>query len=252
MFPWLTIELTSNCNKACSFCGRAKDRKEGILPQGDMPMWMVINIIYGFDGSLVQFNKDGEPLMYEQLGEVAELCRKLTTNIVTNGKLLMERKHILKDNFDTITVSVIEDDEEQFETVKSFVEYTSSPRVLIKFLGSYNNREYGKLGLQTMRRSIHKPEGDTGYKGSLPPVPEFGICLDFLMKPAIDWQGDFHICNRYDPKGLGVIGNVADNNLREIWDSPLRKQYARLHKQGKRDEIELCKSCNYWGCPTSG
>jgi radical SAM protein with 4Fe4S-binding SPASM domain len=215
-------------------------------------MWLLTNIIYGFDGSMIQFNKDGEPLLYEELAEVGELCRKLHTNIVTNGILLMDRKDVLKDNFDTITISVFEDDEAQFENIKRFVESVSKPRLLVKYLGKYNNKEFDKLDIQTLRRTIHNPESDTNYKGSIPPVPEFGICLDFLYKPSIDWQGYMYICNRFDPEGLGIIGDCKEQNLRDIWDSSLRRKYLEIHKQGRREEIALCATCTYWGCPTNG
>ena len=254
MFPWINVELTNRCDKKCHFCGRAEARKEGSLVLGDMPIWLFTNIVYGFDGSLIQFSKDGEPLLYEQLDEVAELCRKLTTNIVTNGNLLMERKDVLKDNFDTITVSVFENDTNQFETVKRFVEYVgnSRPRVLIKFLGDYDNPEYRKMGLKTLRRTLHAPEGDKGYKGGLPPIPEFGMCLDFLMKPSIDNQGMMYMCNRYDPEGLGIIGDCTENNLNEIWEGSIRRKYLELHKTGRREDIPLCQRCDFWGVATNG
>ena len=251
---WLTIELTSRCNKACSFCGRAKARKEGLLKEGDMPFETFELIVDQLrPDSIIQFNKDGEPLLYPYLGKVGELTETFTTNIVTNGKLLMVRKDEIMNNFDTVCVSVIEDDGEQFDTVKNFVESVgfNAPRVYIKFLGDYHNPEYEKLGLKTLRRTIHNPEGDTGYQGSKPPIPELGICLDFLYKPALDWEGRMHICNRYDPDSKGVLGDVHHDTLSWLWHSPLRQEWLEYHQQNRRGLVPLCKSCEFWGIPTS-
>lgn len=253
MLPnWINVELTSRCNKACHFCGRAKDRKEGLMKTGDMPFDLFELILEQYTGSVLQFNKDGEPLLYPALREVGERCRHLTTNIVTNGILLMDRKDDLRDNFTSVTVSVYEDDAEQFETVKRFVESAPHPKVYIKFLGQYENPEYAALGLKTLRRTIHNPRGDTNYEGSKPPIPELGVCLDFLFKPSIDHEGNVFICNRYDPECKGMLGNIKNDTFEWMWNSPLRQHWLHSHKIGRRDLIPLCKDCEFWGSATNG
>lgn len=250
MVDWLNIELSSRCNKVCSFCDRAKARKEG-METGDIDIELFNHIVSQFKGDIIQFNKDGEPLLYDKMWAIGQICKNYITNIVTNGLLLWEKRNALINNFTSVTVSVTEDDSEQFEIVKKFTEHIGdgSPNILIKFLGDYDNPEYEKLGLRTMRRSIHNPEGDAGYKQSKSPIPELGVCIDFLMKPSIDWRGKFHICNRYDPQGEGIIGDCNKQTLQEIWGSDKRRQWLEYHKQDKRDLIPLCKQCQYWGYP---
>lgn len=251
MFEQLNIELTNNCNKACHFCGRANARQDGTLIPTEMPMDMFARIIKQYGGTAIQFNKDGEPLLYHALGEVGRKCLNHITNIVTNGILLWDRHEDLKD-FTTVTVSVFEDDSKQFETIKKFVERYKSPKLYVKYLGDYSNKEFDSMGITTMRRTIHDRKGDTGYEGGKPAIPELGICLDFLFKPAISCRGDFSICNRYDPDSKGVIGNVMYDPLTWLWNNPLRLEWLDLHKQGKRNEIPLCSQCEFWGIPTNG
>jgi radical SAM protein with 4Fe4S-binding SPASM domain len=93
---------------------------------------------------------------------------------------------------------------------------------------------------------------DVGYKQSKPPAPEIGICLDFLNKPSISWDGYFYICNRYDPDGEGIIGDCNTESLEEIWNSVLRNTWLEYHKRGQRDFIDLCSTCTFWGLPTNG
>lgn len=247
MIPWINIELTSRCNKSCSFCGRARDRKSGKLRQGDFDINLLNGVINSV-GSIIQFNKDGEPLLYEKLAEVGKICRNKVTNIVTNGILLWDRRHDLQD-FTSICVSVIENDAKQFDNIIKFNSAYKKPLLYVKFLGDYYTDEFGKAGIKTLRRTIHHPSGDYNYQRNTELIPEVGVCLDFLMKPSIDWQGNVHICNRYDPDNIGIIGNINNEYLNNIWLNILRNNWLSMHLEGKRDSIPLCNGCEYWGIP---
>lgn len=251
MVPWINIELTNRCNKSCSFCGRAKDRASGKLQTGDMDIKLIKEIASDFTGNIIQFNKDGEPLLYEYLFSAAVFFffPNRVTNIVTNGKLLWERRQDIS-LFRTITVSVIEDDVEQFEIIKKYMgQKDREQQLFVKFLGTYDNPEFEKMGIKTMRRTIHNPAGDFNYQKGKELIPEIGICLDLLMKPSIDWQGNVHICNRYDPDNLGIIGNVKNKKLNRILDGKERQRYIEHHKKGFRHLLPLCDACQFWGIP---
>jgi radical SAM protein with 4Fe4S-binding SPASM domain len=248
MFNWLTIELLNRCNKCCAFCGRAKIRDK--MELGDMEMPLFEHIIKQYKGDILQFSRDGEPLLYNDIGLIGRLTRSYFTNIVTNGILLYEKRHELSNRFDTITVSVIEDDPVQFDNVKRFVEWNKDklPRVYIKFLGVYDNPDYKKLGLPTMRRTLHNPQGDWDYQSKEQLIPEIGVCLDFMMKPSINWKGEMFVCNRFDPKKFGLIGDVKKETLTRIWKVN-RLNWFEKHRHGNRAEVPLCKQCEFWGIP---
>ena len=253
MFNWLNIELSNRCNKECSFCGRASARKKGELELGDIDLCLFQEIMWQYKDGIIQFNKDGDALLYDDLDEIGYLTHGLISNIVTNGILLYEKRKEIINNFTSVTVSVIEEDDEQYETVKKFVEYKgdSKPEVLIKFLGNYHDPRYEQLGLQTLKRSVHAPKGDFGYKQSEPPIPEIGVCLDFLNKPSVSWNGKMYICNRYDPEGKGIIGDLNESTIEDIWNGEKRTQWLQHHKDGRRDLIPLCKTCTFWGIPAA-
>jgi radical SAM protein with 4Fe4S-binding SPASM domain len=94
--------------------------------------------------------------------------------------------------------------------------------------------------------------GSFNYRKLNPTIPEIGICLDFLHHLAVNKDGKVSICVRFDPKGLGVIGDATYQSLDEIWNSPVRKEWLSRHKEGRRDEIPLCSYCHFWGVPTGG
>jgi radical SAM protein with 4Fe4S-binding SPASM domain len=249
MIPWINLELTNDCWGNCYFCGRNEARKAGTLEIGYMPIALVRKIAKEFKGNIAQFNRDGDALLYDNLMDVGRLFKDKIINIVTNGQLLWDRRLDIQ-HFISVTVSVIEDDKEQFRIIKQYQEWKDrKPLLFVKFLGTYDNPEFEKMGIKTMRRTIHNPKGDFNYQKGKPLIPEIGVCLDLLMKPSIDWQGNVHICNRYDPDNLGVIGNVKNKKLNRILGGRERQRYIEHHKKGMRHLLPLCDTCEFWGIP---
>lgn len=243
-------------------CGRRKverERPERAIAYGDMDFEMVKEIEAQLPhGIVVQFHKDGEALLYPKFGEAVSLFKGRIRNIVTNGKLLVEKANEIIDNLETISVSIIENDpegEEQLEIIRKFLEIKGNnrkPAVSLRFVGDINESKYKSLGLLVVRRQLHSPLGSFAYKKKPPTVPEIGICMDFLSHPTISREGDFSICVRFDIEKSGVIGNIKNNSIYDIWNSSIRRQWLQYHIEGRRDKIPLCAKCEYWGVPTSG
>ena len=111
-------------------------------------------------------------------------------------------------------------------------------------------KKYEKLCLTMTKSILHSPMGCFNYKKKNPTIPEIGICLDFLNHLAVNKDGKVSICVRFDPKGLGVIGDVSKQPLAEIWNSKKRLKWLKFHTQGHRDNITLYTYCKFWGVPT--
>ncbi len=56
-------------------------------------------------------------------------------------------------------------------------------------------------------------------------------------------NGDFSVCC-VDLNSKGVIGNLKENNLFEIYNSNRRRKWLELMFKGKKMEIDLCKNCD--------
>jgi len=254
----INIELTSRCNKSCWMCGRRKVDRENpglALEYGDMDFELVKKIAEQLPPNVVvQLHNNGESLLYPRLGEAFRLFNRQITNVVTNGKLLVEKADEIIDNIDTIAISVIEDDpeaDEQYDIIKEFLRRKGDrkPYTILRLNGDVDQERYKYFGLVIATRILHSPMGSFNYKKN-PTIPEIGVCLDFLHHLAINSKGEASICVRFDPKRLGVIGDAKRQSLEEIWNSLKRLEWLEYHKQGQRNMVPLCSYCHFWGVPT--
>ncbi|MBE6372417.1 MAG: radical SAM protein [Lentisphaerae bacterium] len=257
----INIELTSRCNKNCWMCGRRKVDREYpdlALEYGDMDFALLEKIATEVPaGIVVQLHNNGEPLLYPHFGEAVKLFKNNgnIVNIVTNGKLLLEKADEIIDNLDTLSISVFENDEEaeeQYKIMEKFLKQKGArkPFTSLRLIGDVDDTRYQKLNTLIIRRILHSPMGSFKYRKLNPTIPEIGICLDFLNHLAINKDGDVSICVRFDPKRLGVLGNIRNCTLAELWNSPKREEWKKAHVEGHRERIPLCSYCQFWGVPT--
>ncbi len=253
----VNVELTNRCNKACWMCGRRKidsDYPEVAMKYGDMDFELVKSIARQLpEGIVVQLHNNGESLLYPRFGEAARLFNRQIRCMDTNAKLIIEKANEVIDNLDTLTISVVENDEESEEQYRLTTEFLKikgdkKPNVIVRCLGKVDLDRYKKLGCIIATRVLHSPMGSFRYEMN-PTIPEIGICLDLLNHMVIDKDGRVSICVRLDPLGLGVIGNCTTTPLIDIWNSPKRKEWLKYHIEGKRDKVPLCSYCEFWGIP---
>jgi radical SAM protein with 4Fe4S-binding SPASM domain len=241
-------------------CGRRKIEKEcpHLVDWGDMPFEMVERIASQVPaGVMVQLHNNGEPLLYPRLKEAISLFSHCHTGLDTNAKDLAMRAYDLIDNIDTLTISIIPQDperQEQVMQIERFLELKGDrkPLVTFRFLGDAHDTVINYLAIKhgclTTSRVLHSPMGSFDYQKE-PIKPEFGICTEMLHKLSIDRYGEVSPCVRFDPENKNVIANLYNRSLAALWNSVTREAWVKLHKQGRRDKVPLCKSCHYWGVP---
>ncbi len=253
---FVNIELTSRCNKTCAMCGRRKMEREypELCNWGDMPKEMVYEISKQVpSGIVVQFHNNGEPLLFPDLGWALSLYRNNIRCFNTNGKLLLEKADEIIGNLETLTISVIEKDEEgdeQYEIVRRFIERKNDryPQIVYRLLGKVDRTRWDRLRGLVITRILHAGEGSFRYSKEVC-KPEVGICLDLLTHLAIDRFGNISLCVRFDPKGDLRIGNIKEITLQEAWASEKRRYYIEKHIEQKRKQLQGCSRCEYFGVP---
>lgn len=267
----INIELTSRCNKTadrglfqkCHMCGRRELEKQNSdyeATLGDIDPMLFKNIAEQIpSGTVVQLHLNGEPTLYEDI-KMASLIlslREIYVCMDTNGLLLGERAIDLN-NFNSITVSVIQGDsvenyERQIKQLDIFVKFfrVRSPKLNIRALGKipvYFEAFAERNGIDIIRRQFHAPEMSRNYQRETV-KPEIGVCLDLLHHPAIDRHGNVFPCVRFNPDGENLLGNLNEKGLWNIIGGKKRKAIIDMHFAGRRNEVPLCKDCHYYGCP---
>ena len=256
----INIELTDRCNKKCWMCGRRKI--DALYPEiaekrGDMDFELLKKIQMQLPKDVVvQLHQDGEPMLYPRLKEAIELFDDQITNIVTNGKLLVEKADDIIGKLDTLSISVIENDheaDEQYGIIEKFLEMKEDqkPLTIIKLVGKVDGERYKKFNAPITKRTIASPMGTFDYEGKQPAMPEIGICWDFLHHLTVKKNGDVHICPTFDPDKIGFLGNVNESSLDKIWDGEKRRKWLGHHVKGERKKVPLCADCDYWGVPNT-
>jgi len=256
----INIELTNKCNKKCWICGRRRIEKENSnfvdFYNKEMDFELLEHITAQMPyGIVVQLHNNGEPLLYNQFGNAVKLFKNQITNIVTNGKLLLQKYDEIVNNLDTLSISVFQKDpeaDEQYNIIKEFLSRKGyqKPYTTLRLIGDVDQLRYKNLNTQIITRILHSPYGSFQYEKREPVIPEIGICLDFLNHLAINIEGDVSICVRFDSNKLGVIGNLKNDSLINIWNNHTRLLWKQYHVSGNRSLVPLCETCEFWGVPT--
>jgi hypothetical protein len=204
-------------------------------------------------GTLIQFHNNGEPTLYPYLEETLNLFSGRIRCFDTNGKLLVEKLSEIDGNMESLTISVIEDDpvaDEQLAILKEFNAKRTfkKPMIVLRFLGEVDETKYKDIEAIKVNRILHSPMGSFGYTKRTV-IPETGICEEMLHHPAIDRHGNLSICVRFDYKGLGVLGNLNNKSLDELWNGETRMRWLNKHIAGQRKCVPLCMNCDFWGIP---
>jgi radical SAM protein with 4Fe4S-binding SPASM domain len=267
-------------------CGRRKLEKEHpeLCNFGDIE-WLTLEKIANQipTNIITAFYFNGEPLLYEKLPQALTLFNQNIRVFDTNAKLLEKRIFELIGRVETITISVIENDDEgdeQFQIVSRTLEKLKNleitkPRFVFRLLGNVGKvpsykydddisdedillnekaregRWYElarKYNVTIAKRILHAPEGSFNYTKETT-IPEEGFCYEILSKLVIDRFGNVYPCVRYNPLKLNLLGNINAINLEEMWNGKLRLAYVDKHIKGLRSEVPLCKTCDYWGYP---
>lgn len=82
-------------------------------------------------------------------------------------------------------------------------------------------------------------EGDSSNSMHKPHKIGCGLLMhQLVLLPS----GNINVCCT-DLNAKGVVGNIKENSLFDIYNSPKRRKWIKLMYQRKKSQIELCKNC---------
>ncbi|MHB0914830.1 MAG: radical SAM/SPASM domain-containing protein [Thermoleophilia bacterium] len=273
----INIEPTNQCNLRCNMC----PRKDLTRPVGeiDIPLFeKIAEEISRHAPAEVRLHKDGEPLMapriFELIDRVKTIAPSTLLNMDTNALLLDEEKAaaILDSRLDILLFSVNAATAETYKQVRGSTKFDQVIANIERFLEMRKERGYvwprvkvqlivmaeTKDEIALFREQWGPHEVDVlmipaiNWGGYLPEVkslmqlPKKRYPCTYLFNSfSINWDGKVSFCN-VDFNHLGIIGDLHEQTIEEIWNGPELARYRRLHKEGNWDQIDLCRDCNYW------
>ncbi len=273
----INIEPTNRCNLRCRMC----PRQDLTRPVGEINMALFDKLAEEISRQApveVRLHKDGEPLKNPQIFDLIEHIKTAAPstllNMDTNALLLDEEKavKILDSRLDILLFSINAATADTYMKVRGSKKFAQAVENIERFLALRSERGYvwprvkvqlivmedtkNEVGL--FREQWQDYEVDIllipainwgGYRpevGSLMRMPSRRYPCTFLWNSfSINWDGKVSFCN-VDFNHLGIIGDVNDQTIEEIWKGPEFERFRNLHKQGRWQEIDLCRDCNYW------
>ena len=67
-------------------------------------------------------------------------------------------------------------------------------------------------------------------------------CSMLINQMVVLPTGEVTVCCN-DLNGQGIIGNLREESLYQIYSGEKRMRYIKLLKEGRKDELELCREC---------
>jgi len=280
------VEPTNRCNLTCNICPAHGFPDIKTREQGDMPLERYCEIIEtiskyltrkGFTRGFVVAHGAGEPLLYRDYIAILLHIRKqgnLKFGFLTNGIRMMESMaaQILETGVDEVGFSINGIDRKDYcrntgvdawdqciENLKTFWRLANGRFPDVPFIrvqtmvfehSDENMASFIRWALnysdevvvqtvrsRTGRQIVPDLHQDSGRRSP---------CHRVVSPLTIGWNRDVYLCCE-DWHGEKVLGNLDEISMGRILTR--RREYIKLHRRGRYNDIKLCRDCQNWREP---
>ncbi len=260
------VETTNHCQAACTFCPRDSIGRPKTFMKQELFEKVVRECAVG-GCRLMHLHGFGEPLLDKQLPERIKLCKDSgipRVKIFTNGDLLKGSfaERLLESGVDEIKISIDGADPSEFNQLRVGLDYNKvldnvkaframrearggeKPR-LVAATCQTSNREHTEAMLDGVvdRIDFANVHNWAGALGMLTGHRVRKPCDRLWRTLTVLVNGEVSLCC-LDYSGKEILGNVADEPIRDIWNNHRYRQLRRLHRDSRQDQISLCKNCS--------
>lgn len=276
----LNIEPTNACNLRCICC----PRETMVLHQGTNYLSIknfkkIVDEASEF-APLIMLNlhKDGEPLLHKNLPEMVAYARKKEVakiiHLNTNGTLLNTNRgrRLLDAGIDDITISIDAAFPETYFKLKKndkFDELCRDVESVIDYRNKTNAKtiirvkimEFDLVGKNEINAFLKKWQdvadvvqitGTHNWSGAISDITITDEtskvrypCGLLWYALAVNSNGKVSICN-VDWDYSGVVGNIGNASINEIWQSESIRKIRRAHLSENWNFVPVCNECVVW------
>ncbi len=277
--PMVIVEINNVCNLECIHCPyRFISRQKDYSPR--YMSWdlykKIVDEVSRYPGVIFRLLCDGEPLMHPRFTDMISLAKGADigpVNFITNGMFLDEKtaRAVLGVGVEAVEISLDALHKETYEKIRKGADYDlvientrrfialrnqlqAPTKILVSIIDQAAVREeidefisYWEPQVdRVVRRTfttigglIDDPATPVDTSGKRWPCPQ--LWRRFFI--TVDGRAEFCVEDWHDKT---IVGNLAESDIRRIWNSPEYKKVRRLHLEGRFAEIPHCRSCRDW------
>lgn len=278
--PIIIIAITNLCDMACIHCAHPVVKKSPGYRGTFMDPALHTKIVEEtarFKDQLWVFRyaADGESLLHPKFLDFVEETKAagigpvdLTTNAMSLTETAMRR--LLLAPIDVIDVSLDAYSKETYEKIRKrgkFDKVTANLRRLIELRDELGSPTRIMTSIIRQKEALDEVEAFQEYWGQrvdevivrglntdlgivkvsetyFQDIPRWP-CPQFWKRVTINQNGDIRFCVE-DWFNRGVVANIRDRSIQEVWTSPVYERFRELHRTGRWNEMTLCKPCLDW------
>jgi len=271
----VVIENTTACNAHCTICPREKLKRK-IEFMGLETFQKLLDDCVQAGAKKLSLHNFGEPLLDRYLSDKIRYAKSKgikETYIVTNASLLSKElsEKLISAGLDKIKISFYGIDQEEYEKVHIGLNYektiknicdllklkkqvkSKTPEVTLRYIGSISNfirfyRQWSKYrGLcKIITGRLHNYTTGRNYNPiSRIKRPNYLKSCRYVKKSVlyILVNGDVVPCC-YDFNGVLFMGNALKQNIKQIWNGELFRDFRLAHKNHQFEKYPLCANCD--------
>ena len=240
LFSWIDINPTELCNRRCVFCPRADVE---LYPNQNLHISLdlcskIANELRAlkYSGG-VALSGYGEPTLHPEFVEMVKIFGKdIRTELITSGDFLTPQitVELYEAGISQILVSLY-DGPHQIEHFKEIFAEAKIPDTHYFLRDRWYSMD-SDYGVKLTNRAGMVMEGNQIDVETNKP------CFYTHYSMSIDWNGDVLLCVQDWNKKV-KMGNLNNQTLIDVWNSPNFNKYRRILGNGKR-ALTPCITCN--------
>ena len=265
------VETTAKCNLYCPMCPRETHKQ----PKEDMTDEIFNRLVEesGKTAEHMMLIGLGEPFMDRKIFDRIEYCErhKISTLLSTNGTFLDDKlaARLLESPLEHITLSFDGATKRSYEHYRKGAKFEKVRDNFVQFARMKQERKAKMqvvMQMVRMERNANEVEEFKRFWKAVPGIDQVRIKEDEtnVLQPMAGraqngaarpchylWRGPMYVkhngdvypcCQAYMLDGA-AIGNIADQSLKEIWNSSDMQQLRLKHATGRAGEIDMCARC---------
>jgi MoaA/NifB/PqqE/SkfB family radical SAM enzyme len=279
--PILIIVVTNVCDMACIHCAHPVMKKQegyrGVFMDPEIHTRIVEETKQFRDQMwVVRYAADGESVLHPKFLDFVEETKNAgigPVDLTTNAMALTEEKmrRLLEAPIDVIDVSLDAFNKETYEQIRirgKFDKVTANLRRLIELRDQLGSPTRIMTSIIKQKEALDEVDAFVAHWGQYVDEvlvrglnTDLGIvnvsetyfdddltrwaCPQFWKRITIGYGGEIRFCVE-DWFHRGVVANVRDHSIQEVWQSALYDRFRELHRTGRWNEMKMCENCQDW------